>query len=100
MTNGSQSPEVLSFVICHLSFLEGHPMVFPPGQGKSGDYLMALWRQYLQEYAEREGSVESQVVVAANHSAEILGFFSLSLDREGTYRSIIDQRITSFREGL
>ena len=75
-------------------------MVFPPGQGKSGDYLMALWRHYLQEYAEREGSVESQVLVAANHSAEIFGFFSLSLDRDGRYRSIIDQRITYFTEGL
>src|SRR6266511_2039822 len=88
----------------HLSWVvsgtQGHPMVFPPGQGKSGDYVIALWRQYLQECAEREGSVEGQVLVAANHSAEIFGFVSLSLDREGHYRSIIEQRITYFREGL
>ncbi len=74
-------------------------MVYPPGQGKSGQYLMQLWRQYLEQYAENEGSVENQIVVGAHHAAEMFGFLSLTLDKEGLYGSLIEQRVRHFQEG-
>lgn len=74
-------------------------MVYPPGQGKSGEYLMRLWRSYLEEFAEREGDVGSQVVVASYHAAELFGFLSLSLDRDQRLRDLIDTRLEHFRQG-
>ena len=74
-------------------------MVYPPGQGKCGQYLMQLWRQYLEQYAEHEGSIENQIVVASYHAAEIFGFLSLSLDRDGRYKSLIEERVRHFQEG-
>ena len=74
-------------------------MVFPPGQGKSGAHLMHLWRQYLEQYAEHEGSVEEQIIVGAYHAAEVIGALTLILDRERKYRSLIEQRIGYFVEG-
>jgi len=73
-------------------------MVYPPGQGKCGDLLMNLWRRYLEQYAERDGDVAGQIVVAAYHAADIFGFLSLSLDRGGRLRSVIEQRIRYFQE--
>jgi len=74
-------------------------MVYPPGQGKSGQQLMHLWRQYLEQYAEQEGNVEEQIVVASYHAAEVLGVLCITLDREGKLRTLIDERIGHFREG-
>jgi hypothetical protein len=74
-------------------------MVYPPGQGKSGEYLMRLWRRYLELFAEREGNVEAQIVVASYHVAELFGFLSLSLDRDGKLRNLIMERQEYFREG-
>ena len=74
-------------------------MVYPPGQGKSGEYLMTLWRSYLEEFAEGEGDVSAQVIVAAYHAAELLGFLTLSLDRDRRLRSLIETRLEHFREG-
>jgi hypothetical protein len=74
-------------------------MVFPPGQGKSGEYLMQLWRGYLEQSAEHEGDVERQIVVAAYHAAEVFGFLSLSLDRDQRHRALIEERLEHFREG-
>ncbi len=73
-------------------------MVFPPGQGKSGAHLMHLWRQYLEQYAEHEGSVEEQIVVGAYHAAEVIGALTLILDHERKYRVLIEQRIGYFVE--
>ena len=74
-------------------------MVFPPGQGKSGPYLMSLWRHYLEEYAEKEGQVKAQILAGAYHSAEIFGFLSRTLDREGRYSAIIEERTAYFESG-
>jgi hypothetical protein len=74
-------------------------MVYPPGQGKSGEHLMQLWRDYLEQYAEGEGDVHRQIVVGSYHAAEIFGALSLLLDREGRYRALIDQRIGCFQDG-
>lgn len=74
-------------------------MVYPPGQGKSGEYLMQLWRDYLEQFAESEGNVRQQIIVASYHAAEVFGSLSLTLDREGRLRQLIDQRIGLFREG-
>jgi len=75
-------------------------MVYPPGQGRSGEMLKRLWRQYLEQSAANDGDVEAQIVVGAYHSAEIFGFLSLSLDRERRFRKLIDQRMEFFREGV
>jgi len=74
-------------------------MVYPPGQGKSGEYLMQLWRRYLEQSAEHEGDVEKQIVAAAYHAAEVFGFLSLSLDRDKRHRDLIEERLRHFREG-
>jgi hypothetical protein len=74
-------------------------MVYPPGQGKSGEYLMELWRGYLEQSAESDGNVQSQIIVAAYHAAELFGFLSLSLDREQKLRSLIQARLDLYREG-
>jgi hypothetical protein len=59
---------------------------------------MKLWRHYLEQYAEQDVSAQEQILVASYHSAEILGFLSRSLDREGRFKDIIDQRINYFRD--
>ncbi len=46
-------------------------MIYPPGQGKSGQFLMQLWRDYLEQYADKEGDVEGQTVVAAYSAVEV-----------------------------
>ncbi len=74
-------------------------MVYPPGQGKSGPYLMQLWRRYLEQYADHEGSAEEQVVVASYHAAEVFGLLALTLDREEKYRKLTEQRIGFFEQG-
>lgn len=74
-------------------------MIYPPGKGKSGPFLMQLWRDYLEQYADREGDVEAQTVVAANHAVEILTSLSRTLDRHDRYSKLIDQRHLIFREG-
>jgi hypothetical protein len=74
-------------------------MVYPPGQGKSGPYLMQLWRRYLEQYADHEGSVEEQVVVASYHAAEVFGLLAITLDRQERYRTLTEQRIGFFDRG-
>jgi len=75
-------------------------MIYPPGQGKSGYFLMQLWRDYLEQYADKEGDVDGQTVVAAYHSVEILSALSRNLDRECRYRALMDQRLSYFHEGI
>ncbi|NWG12012.1 MAG: hypothetical protein HXY20_00580 [Acidobacteria bacterium] len=66
---------------------------------KSATHLMELWRRYLEQYADHEGSVEEQVVVASYHAAEVLGRLTSILDREGKYARVIEQRTGYFRQG-
>ncbi len=74
-------------------------MVYPPGQGKSGEYLMTLWRSYLEQLAERDGDAQAQIIVASYHAAELFGFLSQSLDGGRKLRGLIDTRLEHFREG-
>ncbi len=74
-------------------------MVYPPGQGKSGNFLMNLWRKYLEEYADRDGDVEGQIVAGANSTVEILTSLCRTLDGRDRYKDVIDQRIAIFEEG-
>jgi hypothetical protein len=60
---------------------------------------MHLWRRYLEQYAEHDGSIQQQIIIAADHSAEIFGSLSVILDREGKSSSIIEERTGYFREG-
>jgi len=60
---------------------------------------MELWRDYLEQYADKEGNVEGQIIVAAYHVVEVLTVFARSLDRDGQYKELIDQRTSYFREG-
>ncbi len=73
-------------------------MVFPPGQGKSGQRLMEMWRQYLEQFADREGDLDAQIVVAAYSAADVLGLLSKTLDKEEKERALIEQQINFFRE--
>ncbi len=66
---------------------------------ESTPYLMELWRRYLEQYADHEGSVEEQVVVASYHAAEVLGQLASILDRKGKYAQLIKQRTGFFRQG-
>ncbi|HYK88532.1 MAG TPA: hypothetical protein VE398_07165, partial [Acidobacteriota bacterium] len=74
-------------------------MVYPPGQGKSGEHLMQLWRDYLEQFAESEGDVHKQIIVGSYHAVEVFASLSQTLDRDGRYRELINQRINYFREG-
>ena len=74
-------------------------MVYPPGQGKSGRYLMKLWRRYLEKYADMDGDIEGQIIVGANLTVEILTALSRTLDGSNRYKDVIDQRIAIFRTG-
>jgi hypothetical protein len=75
-------------------------MIYPPGQGKSGPHLMQLWRDCLEQYADKEGDVEGQTVVAAYHSVEIFTALSRALDGEDRYKELINQRLSIFHEGI
>jgi hypothetical protein len=81
------------FLICQSSI-----MIYPPGQGKSGQHLMSLWRDYLEKYADKDGDPESQSVVGAYYTVEILVAFSKTLDRTDRYEQLIDQRYSFFQE--
>jgi hypothetical protein len=61
---------------------------------------MALWRRYLEEFAEAEPDVEAQVVVAAYHTVEVFGALGLLLDRERHLRPLIEARNGYFRKGV
>jgi hypothetical protein len=75
-------------------------MVYPPGQGKSGPHLMRLWRDYLEQYADKEGDVAGQTVVAAYHAVEIFTALSRALDAEDRYKELINQRLSFFHAGI
>ncbi len=66
---------------------------------ESAPYLSELWRRYLEQYADHEGSVEEQVVVGSYHAAEVVGQLASILDREGKYARLIEQRRGFFRQG-
>ncbi len=74
-------------------------MVYPPGQGKSGEHLMKLWRDYLEQYAESEGDIDRQTIVASYQAVEVFASLSQTFDREGRYRELINQRVRYFVEG-
>jgi hypothetical protein len=74
-------------------------MIYPPGQGKSGSFLMQLWRNYLEQYADKEGDAEGQAIVAGYHAVEIFTALSRTLDRDAQYKDLIDRRLSYFREG-
>ena len=74
-------------------------MIYPPGQGKSGSHLMQLWRDYLEQYADREGDAEGQTIVAAYHAVEVFTALSKALDAGLRYQELIDERVSYFREG-
>lgn len=76
----------------------GMSMVYPPGQGKSGPFMMQLWREYLEQYADKEEDVEGQTIVAAYQSVEILAALSETLDRNDRYKELIEKRIAFFRQ--
>lgn len=60
---------------------------------------MQLWREYLEQYADREGRVDAQTIIAAYYAVEVLIAFSRTLDRKDRYKELIDQRVSYFREG-
>lgn len=60
---------------------------------------MQLWRDYLEQYADKEGDVEAQTVVAAYHAVEILTALCRTLDGDNRYKDLIEQRFSYFREG-
>jgi hypothetical protein len=74
-------------------------MVFPPGQGKMGQHLMQMWREYLEEYAEHEGNAERQIIVGSYHAAAVFGALSEILDRTGKNSQIIEERNKIFSDG-
>jgi hypothetical protein len=71
-----------------------------PGQGKSGGWLMEMWREYLENYADREGDIEGQIIVGANATVEILTALARTFDNNDLYKELIDQRFTLFHEGI
>jgi hypothetical protein len=62
-------------------------------------HLIQLRRQYLEQYEEKEGDVEGQIVIAAYHVVEVLAALSRTLDRNDRYGGLIDQRLAHFHEG-
>jgi len=74
-------------------------MAYPPGQGKSGQALMDLWRTYLERYAGNDGMVEDQVLAGCECSAEVFGRMARMLDRQARLAKVIGARETAFREG-
>jgi len=59
---------------------------------------MEMWREYLEQFADREGNADAQIIVAAYHAADLFGLLSKTLDREEKDRTLIDQRINYFRD--
>jgi len=59
---------------------------------------MELWREYLEQFADHEGNVDAQIIVAAYHAADVFGLLSKTLDRDGNDQALIEQRIAYFRE--
>ncbi len=60
---------------------------------------MQLWREYLEQCADKEGDIEGQTIAAAYSAVEVLASLSRTLDKNGRYAELIDQRISNFREG-
>ncbi len=60
---------------------------------------MKLWRDYLEGYADKDGDVEGQTIIAAYQAVETLNALSNTLDRYSRYKDLIDKRILYFREG-
>ena len=60
---------------------------------------MQLWREYLEQYADKDGDIEGQAITGAYHAVEILTSLCTMLDTNDRYREIIDQRLAFFREG-
>ena len=60
---------------------------------------MLLWRKYLEQYADKEGDIEAQTIIAAYYSVQILSSLSQILDRNDRYKELIDQRFSIFLEG-
>jgi hypothetical protein len=60
---------------------------------------MQVWRRHLEQFAERDGDAEAQIVTASYDAAELFGFLSLSLDRGRRLRGLIEERLEHFREG-
>jgi len=59
---------------------------------------MDLWRRYLEQYAEHEGQVEDQIIVASCHTVEVFCSLSKILDRDDKVRELVDQRLEVFQE--
>jgi hypothetical protein len=74
-------------------------MAYPPGQGKSGSFLMQLWLDYLEQYADKEGDVEAQTIIAAYHTVHVFTALSRILDKNSRYGELITQRFLIFKEG-
>ncbi len=74
-------------------------MTYRPGQENSGSRLTELWRQYLEEYADREGDPEGQIIAGANSAVEILVALSQTLNHDNLYDDLIDQRLALYEEG-
>lgn len=60
---------------------------------------MQLWREYLEQYADKEGNTEGQTIVAAYHAVLVLTALSRILDRDSRFKEVINQRIAIFQEG-
>jgi hypothetical protein len=75
-------------------------MTYPPGQGRAGQFLMQLWRDYLEKYADKEGDVEGQIIVAAYQAVEVFAALSRAIDRENRYEALIDQRLSIYHTGV
>jgi hypothetical protein len=74
-------------------------MAYSPGQGKSGSFLMQLWRDYREQYADKEGDVEAQTIIAAYHTVHVLTALSRIFDKDSRYGELIAQRFLIFKEG-
>ena len=61
---------------------------------------MQLWRDYLEQYADKEGDVEGQTVVAAYSAVEVFAALARTMDGADRYKSLIDQRLSYFHEGI
>jgi len=60
---------------------------------------MQLWREYLEQYADKEGDVEGQILAAAYNTVRVLTAFSRILDGRNRYKELIDRRAAIFDEG-
>ena len=61
---------------------------------------MQIWREYLEQYADKEGDVKGQIIVAAYHTVKVLTALSRILDNDDRYKALINQRISLFEEGV